>query len=85
MVSVVLIDFRDQSIEVAYSPVDVRFDITASGSTRNLQVISANPEGVFEQAALNAVERWRYQPNIVDGEPQPFEGLSKRVRFVVDK
>lgn len=65
--------------------VDLRFDITASGVTKNIQVIYAEPEGVFEQSALAAVARWRFQPSMVGGKAEPFEGLSKRVRFTLQK
>ncbi len=65
--------------------VDLRFDITATGATRNIQVTHAEPEGVFEQSALTAVARWRFQPKMVNGKPEPFIGLSKRVRFTLEK
>jgi protein TonB len=65
--------------------VDVRFDVTASGATQNVRVIYAEPAGVFDQAAQSAVARWRFQPRMVDGKPEAFEGLSKRVRFNLEK
>lgn len=65
--------------------VDLRFDITASGATENIQVVHAEPEGVFEQSALAAVARWRFQPSMVDGKAEAFKGLSKRVRFTLHK
>lgn len=65
--------------------VDLRFDVSASGTTQNIQVVYAEPEGVFEQSAVAAVARWRFQPQIVNGEPTPFFGLSKRVRFNMEK
>lgn len=64
--------------------VDLRFDVTAAGATRNIQVVYAEPEGVFEQSAMSAVARWRFQPKMVDGKPEPFIGLSKRVRFALE-
>lgn len=65
--------------------VDLRFDITASGVTKNIEVVYAEPEGVFEQSALTAVARWRFQPSMVGGNAEPFVGLSKRVRFTLQK
>lgn len=65
--------------------VDVRFDVSASGATQNIQVVYAEPEGTFEKAATAAIARWRFQPRMVGGNPQPFVGLSKRIRFTLQK
>jgi len=65
--------------------VDVRFDISKIGVTQNIEVIAAQPEGVFEQAAIDAVERWRYTPPTENGEAQPFVGISKRIKFEIGK
>ena len=40
--------------------VEVRFTVTALGRVENATVIAAQPLGVFEQAALSAISRWRY-------------------------
>lgn len=40
--------------------VDVRFTVSLDGSVVDPEVIAAEPPGVFEQAALAAVSRWRY-------------------------
>ena len=65
--------------------VDVKFDITEIGLTKNIQVIGANPEKIFDKAALNAVRKWRYKPQLNDGEAQYFEGMVKRIRFELAK
>jgi len=47
--------------------VDVEFTISPAGTVDNPKVIGAYPPTVFEQAALRAVRRWRYNAKIVDG------------------
>lgn len=65
--------------------VDVRFDVTAQGSTKNLQIIHAAPENIFNKAALKAVEKWRFDPKTIDGKPVAYIGMLKRVRFELNK
>lgn len=48
--------------------VRVRFDIGPTGRVLNPEVLDASPTGVFEQAALRAFSRWKYRPQIVNGE-----------------
>lgn len=40
--------------------VDVRFGVDASGRTQDVQVVESSPPGVFDEAALAAVRRWRF-------------------------
>jgi protein TonB len=50
--------------------VNVQFTVNAEGATTNVKVISAQPPGVFEHAAIEAVSKWRYQPPVQeDGRP----------------
>jgi protein TonB len=43
---------------------------------RKPRVVSANPPGVFDDAALRAIEKWRYQPKLDAGRP-----VESRLRF----
>ncbi len=54
----------------------VSFSVTRSGSVSNVRVVSAEPKGVFEQAALSAVKRWRYP-----AQPVERHGIRSRIRF----
>ena len=65
--------------------VNVRFDITKTGATANVEVIDAMPEGVFDKAAIKAVKRWKYTPPMQEGEPIEFYGMAKRVVFEMEK
>ncbi len=66
--------------------VELRFDVSAQGSTENIEVLAASPEGWFERAAVKAAEKWRYQPMIDDrGDPVGFPGMKRRVVFEIQK
>ncbi len=49
--------------------VILRFVVTESGAVADPEVLRSEPEGVFERAAKRAVLRWKYQPQIRNGEP----------------
>jgi len=42
--------------------VEVEFTITPEGKVTDIQVLSAEPQGMFEQATINALSQSRYQP-----------------------
>lgn len=50
--------------------VTVEFVVDKKGDTRDVHVVSAEPAGTFDRAAIAAVRRWRYEPVLVDGVPQ---------------
>jgi len=49
--------------------VVVSFVVTEEGTVRDPEVVSADPEGYFEEAAIDAVRSWRFAPGRVKGEP----------------
>ena len=49
--------------------VDVEFTIAPDGTTQDLVVRDSTPKKVFDEAALQAVEKWVFKPVIRDGEP----------------
>jgi TonB family protein len=53
---------RGQSGEVR-----VRVTVDTTGRVAEVLVLSASPAGVFDQAAVNAVRKWRFEPVIKDG------------------
>lgn len=61
---------------------EVRIDVSIdrSGSVRSAAVLHAEPAGVFEQAALRAVRRWRYD-TFDDSLPESCERTQVRLRF----
>lgn len=49
--------------------VTVEYIVGTNGDPRDVRVIEANPPGVFDRAALNAVKRWHYDPVVINGTP----------------
>ena len=47
--------------------VDVVFTVAKDGSTKDVEVRRADPEGVFDDSAMRAIERWEFEPIVVDG------------------
>ena len=45
-----------------------RFHRTVDGTITDISVTGAEPAGIFEQAAMSAVRRWRYEPVRRDGQ-----------------
>ena len=58
--------------------VDVQFMVAPDGSVGDASIVGAQPVGVFEHAALDAVRHWRYQPVTQDGH-----AVSQRARVRV--
>lgn len=56
--------------------VMVGFTVTRSGSTSGIRVLSSSPPGVFDQAAREAVAKWRYQ-----AQPLDRPGQRARIQF----
>jgi len=42
--------------------VVVAYAIDENGQVIDAQVVESTPEGVFDRAAINAIESWRYAP-----------------------
>lgn len=61
--------------------VVVEFTIATDGSVKNARVVKAQPRGIFEQAALQAVRRFRFKPRDIAGMPVEVHGVQNRIRF----
>jgi protein TonB len=47
--------------------VELEFTVTPDGKVTDIQVQTAEPRGVFEQAAIDALSQSRYEPVQRDG------------------
>jgi TonB family protein len=60
--------------------VDVEFTIAPNGTTQDLVVRNAQPLRTFDEAAVDAVKRWRFEPVMRDGAAVP-QRAAVRIRF----
>lgn len=63
---------------------NVRFDVTPDGTPTNIRILQCSST-LFESAARRAVERWRYQPRIVDGRPVARVGVETQFDFRLEQ
>ena len=61
--------------------VIVEFTIGTRGEVKNARVVKANPQGVFDSAALAAVKRFRFKARTLAGTPIEVKGVQNRIRF----
>ena len=64
--------------------VDLQFLVNTDGSVGELMIVGAQPVGIFEKAALDAVRHWRYQPLMRDGQPAT-QRARVRLRFAMQR
>lgn len=49
--------------------VILRFVVDRDGHVSDVRVVRAEPEGIFEEKAVEAVRKWRFKPGQYSGEP----------------
>lgn len=64
--------------------VDLQFLVNTDGSVGDVKVVGAQPVGVFEQVAIDAVRRWHYQPVMHAGHAVS-QHARVRVRFAMQR
>ena len=71
---------RDAERQKLSGWVDVEFTVAPDGSTQDLVVRGAEPQRTFDQAAIDAVKRWRFEPIMRDGVAVA-QRAAVRIRF----
>jgi protein TonB len=64
--------------------VIVEFTVSKIGAVVDAFVVEANPEGIFDQAAMDAAKKFKYKPRVVNGEPAAVSGVQNRITFKID-
>lgn len=64
--------------------VRVRFTVSAIGTVRDAVVVASEPGTTFDEAALKAIARWRYNPRVENGEAVERVGLQTVIRFELE-
>lgn len=63
--------------------VIVEFTVLRSGAVADVVVLEST-DSIFERAAIEAVERFRYKPQVVDGEAVPTAGIRTKLTFELE-
>ncbi len=64
----------------ALETVSVIFDVNAAGRPTNPRV-TVSSDDCFEDAAVAAVTKWRFNPRTVDGAPRPQKNIEATLNF----
>jgi periplasmic protein TonB len=48
--------------------VKVEFTITETGTVKDAVVVAAQPDDIFNHAALQSIAKWKFKPKVIDGE-----------------
>lgn len=63
--------------------VTLSFVVDIDGSTQDVHVVEAEPPGVFDDAAVDAVKTWRFEPGQFEGSPVAVR-VRQTLRFTLE-
>lgn len=65
--------------------VIVQFTITATGAVKDPIVVDSDPKKIFDDAALRAIARWRYNPRVEEGVAVERVGVQTKLTFQLEE
>ena len=65
--------------------VQVQFTITPTGAVTDAKVVAADPPGLFDEAAIRSILRWRYNPKVEGGVAVERVGVQTLIRFELEE
>jgi len=71
---------RCQSRASSRETVFLEYDVTPDGTTTNIRVVDST-NSCFNRAASRSVERWKFQPKIVDNKAEWRRGVQTSIAF----
>ena len=63
--------------------VVVQYTVTTTGETRDVVVIDSS-SNLFDRAAIESAQKYKYKPRIIDGTPVEVAGVTTRIEFVLE-
>jgi protein TonB len=63
----------------------LQFTISPQGTTKDIEILDADPKGYFESAAKDAVRKYKYKPRIQDGVPVDWPGVQLVISFEIER
>ena len=64
--------------------VMLEFIVTKVGSVRDPVVLWSIPSGIFDRAAMRSAMKFKYKPQIRDGEPIEVKGVLNQITFMIE-
>ena len=61
--------------------VTLSYAVSKEGLVSNVRVVASEPAGVFDAAAIAAVQRWHYKAPQLAGEPVAADRVTSTLRF----
>ena len=61
----------------------IQFTVDELGRVVDPMIIEAEPVGVFDRSAMEAVQRFKYRPRVLYGQPMVVTGVKHRLSFVL--
>lgn len=63
--------------------VVVEYTVTVTGGVRDAFVV-ASSSSIFDRAALEAANKFKYKPRVIDGQPVEVPGVQRKFSFVIE-
>jgi len=61
--------------------VRLAFSVNSAGQVTDIQVIDSEPKRLFEREAIRALQQWKYQPQMENGQATIQQGLVVQLDF----
>jgi TonB family protein len=61
----------------------VRYTVSTTGHTKDVEVLESSSQ-LFEDAAIESAENYKYEPRIIDGTPVEVAGVTTRIEFELE-
>jgi len=63
--------------------VVVQYTVTVDGSTKDVVVVEST-SSLFDRAAIESAEKYKYKPRIIDGSPVEVAGVTTKIVFELE-
>ncbi len=63
----------------------VEYTVTSAGTVIDVIVIESEPRGLFDRASIEAAQKFKYRPRVVNGEPISVRGVRNLFRFILER
>ena len=64
--------------------VIVEYTVTKTGTTKDVRVVKST-SSLFNRAAIESAQKYKYKPRVVNGEPVEVPGVRTKITFVLEK